>query len=128
MNTNADNGNLKFSVDNAERFGGNYNEPDFWKKLKSLAGKAGRKVAYNALLLYYVLTSRDVPVRYKGIIIGALGYLILPIDLIPDFIPVAGFTDDLAALVAVVKMVSDCVDSEIERKAKEKVEELFGKE
>lgn len=126
MNTNADNGNLKFSVDNAERFGGNYNEPDFWKKLKSLAGKAGRKVAYNALLLYYVLTSRDVPVRFKGIIIGALGYLILPIDLIPDFIPVAGFTDDLAALVAVVKMVSDCVDAEIERKAKEKVEELFG--
>lgn len=121
-----DNSNLKFTVDNAERFGGNYNEPDFWKKLKSLAGKAGHKVAYNALLLYYVLTSRDVPVRYKGIIIGALGYLILPIDLIPDFIPVAGFTDDLAALVAVVKMVSDCVDAEIERKAKEKVEELFG--
>lgn len=126
MNKNADNGNLKFSVDNAEKFGGNYNEPDFWKKLKSLAGKAGRKVAYNALLLYYVLTSRDVPVRFKGIIIGALGYLILPIDLIPDFIPVAGFTDDLAALVAVVKMVSDCVDAEIKRKAKEKVEELFG--
>lgn len=121
-----DNSNLKFTVDNAERFGGNYNEPDFWKKLKSLAGKAGRKVAYNALLLYYVLTSRDVPVRFKGIIIGALGYLILPIDLIPDFIPVAGFTDDLAALVTVAKMVSDCVDSELERKAKEKVEELFG--
>lgn len=126
MNTNADNGNLKFTPENAEKFGSNYNEPDFWKKLKSLAGKAGRKVAYNALLLYYVLTSRDVPVRFKGIIIGALGYLILPIDLIPDFIPVAGFTDDLAALVTVVKMVSDCVDPEIERKANEKVEELFG--
>lgn len=126
MNKNADNGNLKFSVENAEKFGSNYNEPDFWKKLKSLAGKAGRKVAYNALLLYYVLTSRDVPVRYKGIIIGALGYLILPIDLIPDFIPVAGFTDDLAALLTALKMVSDCVDAEIERKAKEKVEELFG--
>lgn len=121
-----DNSNLKFTPQNAEKFGSHYNEPDFWKKLRSLAGKAGRKVAYNALLLYYVLTSQDVPVRYKGIIIGALGYLILPIDFIPDFIPVAGFTDDLAALLTAVKMVADSVAPEIEQKAKEKVEEMFG--
>ena len=121
-----DSSELRFTLDNAERFGRHYSESSFWDKLKHLAGKAGRQVAYPALLLHYVLISRDVPIKYKGIIIGALGYLILPIDLIPDFIPVTGYTDDLAALMTAVKMVSDCVDDEIERKAKEKVEELFG--
>lgn len=38
--------------------------------------------------------------RRSAIIIGALGYFILPLDFIPDAIPVLGFSDDLAALVA----------------------------
>ena len=78
-----------------------------------------------ALLLYYVLISRDVSVKDKGLIIGALGYLILPLDLIPDFIPVAGFADDAAALAAVLKMVASNVTPEIEARAKAKANELF---
>lgn len=116
----------EFTIENAERFGKYYTEESFWKKLKKFAVKAGNKVVYPALLLYYVLVSRDVPVKDKGLIIGALGYLILPIDLIPDFIPVAGFADDAAALAAVLKMVASNVDDEIEAKAKAKADELFG--
>lgn len=116
----------EFTLDNAEKFGKYYTEESFWKKLKKFAVKAGNKVVYPALLLYYVLVSRDVPVKDKGLIIGALGYLILPIDLIPDFIPVAGFADDAAALAAVLKMVASNVDEEIEAKAKAKADELFG--
>lgn len=123
-NTMAD--EKRFTIDNADKFGKHYSESGFWDKLKSLAGKAGRKVAYPSLLLYFVLISRDVPVKYKGIIIGALGYLIFPLDLIPDFIPVAGLTDDLAALLAAVQTVSECVTPEIEQQAKAKLEELFG--
>lgn len=46
------------------------------------------------------LKDENTPGKHKMIIIGALGYFILPVDLIPDFIPVAGFTDDAAALIA----------------------------
>ena len=115
----------EFTIENAERFGKYYTEESFWKKLKKFAVKAGNKVVYPALLLYYVLVSRDVPVKDKGLIIGALGYLILPIDLIPDFIPVAGFADDAAALAAVLKMVASNVTPEIEARAKAKANELF---
>lgn len=62
----------EFTLDNAERFGKYYTEESFWKKLKKFAVKAGNKVVYPALLLYYVLVSRDVPVKDKGLIIGAL--------------------------------------------------------
>lgn len=117
--------NKEFTPENAEKFGKYYTEEGFWSKLKNIAAKAGSKVVLPALLLYYVLISRDVSVKDKGLIIGALGYLILPLDLIPDFIPVAGFADDAAALAAVLKMVASNVTPEIEAHAKAKANELF---
>lgn len=116
----------EFNQSDAENYGKHYSESGFWDKMKNLGKKAGGKVAYPALLLYYVLKSRDVPVKIKGMIIGALGYLILPVDLIPDFIPVAGYADDLGVLLTVVKLVAEYTDEEVERKAKAKVHELFG--
>ena len=76
-----------------------------------------------ALLLFYVLQSPDVPIAKKTIIIGALGYLILPFDFIPDFIPALGFTDDAAALAAALKTIKSSITPEIEAKAKAKANE-----
>lgn len=45
-----------------------------------------------------------------GLIIACLAYLVLPTDLIPDMIPVAGFTDDAAAFMLVMKQISDEVE------------------
>ena len=39
-----------------------------------------------------------MPAADKGVIIAALGFLISPLDFIPDLIPVAGYTDDALAL------------------------------
>lgn len=95
-------------------YGDNYSDSGFWNKVKKL----GKKVLKPALQLYYVMKESSTPLDTKGLIIGALGYLILPIDLIPDFIPAAGYTDDLAALLAVVKMCKEHITPEIERKVR----------
>ena len=103
-----------------------FSDSKFWDKLKGLFKHMGRKVVYNALLLYYVLTSEDVPWESRLLIVSALGYLICPIDLLPDSMPVVGFSDDLAAILAVVKAVSGSITHEIEAMANAKVQSLFG--
>lgn len=105
------------------KYSGEYSDSRFRKKLKRCVRYAGRKVIYYALELYYVLMSPDVPAKDKSIILGALGYLILPLDMIPDFIPIAGFSDDLAALIAVCKAVATYITPEVRMKALSKLEE-----
>lgn len=104
----------------------NYNESSLWNKVKKFAKMAGLKVIYLVLLLYYVLQSEMVSMTEKAKIYGALGYFILPMDLIPDAIPGVGFTDDFAALVACVIAVSSNITPEIEQQAKDKLADWFG--
>ena len=111
--------------ENYEKYEKYYSEEGLMDKLKKFAKKAGIKTVYAALLLYYVLLSKDVPLKEKGLIIGALGYLILPVDLIPDAIPVLGFTDDLAALAYAIHAVRSYVSPEIEAQAKAKLKDWF---
>ena len=66
-----------------------------------------------------------MPAKEKGLIIGALGYLILPIDLIPDSIPGVGFTDDLAVLASVIHIVRVFLSPEIEAQAQGKLKDWF---
>ena len=108
------------------RFQGKYEENAFWEKLKKFGRKAGFQVCYAALLLYYVLKSPDTSSKDRAKILGALGYFILPIDLIPDFIPIAGYTDDLAALVWGVYCVIKGITPEVKAQAARKLHEWFG--
>ncbi len=113
------------SMKTPEEYTKYYSENGLMEKLSTFGRKAGIKLVYAALLLYYVLLSNNVPIKEKGLIIGALGYLILPIDLIPDMIPVAGFTDDLSALVYAINSVRNYIDEDIEQQAKEKLNDWF---
>lgn len=97
----------------------------FWTKVKELANEAGRKIVYQALLLYYVFVAPDVPYQQKLTILGALGYLICPLDLIPDFIPVVGYSDDLAALAAAIAVVQSSITPAIKEQAQNKVDSIF---
>jgi uncharacterized membrane protein YkvA (DUF1232 family) len=103
-----------------------YSESGFWNKLTKVGKLAGIKVVYAALLLYYVLQDPNVSLKHKAIIYGALGYFILPIDLIPDTIPFVGFTDDLSALLYAVHSVWASITPEIQQKAKERLHKWFG--
>ncbi len=108
------------------RYQNSYSEKSFWGKLKKVAAKAGAKVIYLALILYYELKDPTVSIEDKGIIIGALGYFILPIDLIPDAIPVAGFTDDAAALAAAYGYIRKHLTPEVINRAQNKLVEILG--
>ena len=105
----------------ANRFTAN----DFIDKISRIAKWAGAKLVYAAFILYYTLQSDKVSKTDKAIIIGALGYMISPLDVIPDAIPIAGLTDDLAVLLYVLKKVWGSVDPEIQDKAKEKLKKWF---
>lgn len=110
---------------NIEQYSRHYDDHSLWNKIKSAALKAGRKVIYNVLLLYYVLTDATIPLKHKRLIIGVLGYFILPIDIIPDILPGTGFADDLLALLYVVKVLHDSITPAIKAKAEAKCNEYF---
>ena len=102
-----------------------FSQSDFVDKIASIAKRAGAKLVYAALILYYTLQSDKVSTTNKAMIIGALGYMISPLDVIPDAIPIAGLTDDLAVLLFVLKKVWTDVDPEIQQKAKERLAKWF---
>lgn len=111
-----------FTADYASKF----SDEAFMDKVARFGKKMGAKLVFNVYVLYYVLKSKDVPIKVKGEIVGALGYVIVPLDLIPDFIPVAGFTDDLAAITFAVQVARAHLTPDILQKAKGKVYDLFG--
>jgi uncharacterized membrane protein YkvA (DUF1232 family) len=111
--------------DNIEKYSYSYSEPRFFKKLKRAARWAGAKVIYAALLLYYVLRSPDVSSADKAKIYGTLGYFILPSDLIFDFIPLLGYSDDMAAIMWAIKIVASNITPDIKAQAKAKLAEWF---
>ncbi|GAA5416881.1 hypothetical protein Pryu01_01920 [Paraliobacillus ryukyuensis] len=66
------------------------------------------------------------PIVLKAIIVGALGYFILPLDIIPDLAVGVGYTDDLSAVIFALFQVALYVDDGIEIQAKGKLKKLFG--
>lgn len=120
-----ENYNSQYEDIKTDKYQKHYSNSSFWDKVKKIAKNAGLKVICYALTLYYVLQKNDVPVAEKGIIIGALGYFILPIDLIPDFIAGLGYTDDVGAMLIVIKKSMDYVDEDIKSKVYLKLNEWF---
>ncbi len=103
-----------------------YSETKLFEKILKFAKAAGIKVIYLALLLFYTLQDPTTPLLAKSMIIGALGYFILPIDFIPDIVPIVGYSDDLSALLSVLAAVALYVDEDIKNKAKAKLQVWFG--
>ena len=120
MSENFDPKNVKLSKYEKE-----FSEDGLWEKIASVTKKAGIKVVYYALLLFYALKSENVTMSDKALIIGALGYFILPLDLIPDFLVPVGYGDDLAVMWGLIKKL-DCIDELVKSQAQEKLTEWFG--
>ena len=110
---------------NYDKYQKYFSDDQFWGKVKKLVRKAGIKIVYIALLLYYVMRNPATPKADRTKILGALGYLPLPTDLIPDFLPVAGYTDDLAALTWALYSVAKNITPEVKIQARQKLGEWF---
>ena len=93
-------------------------------RILSIAKKAGKIIIQNALTLYYTLNS-DAPKWVKVIIAMALAYLVAPIDLIPDLIPVLGFSDDLGLLITVLSKIAIHIKDESRQQAGQDVDRIF---
>ena len=87
--------------------------------------KAGRTIAKPALEAFEMILDPLTPPQARVSLIAALTYLIMPIDLMPDFIPVAGFSDDLVAITAVISLWNQYMSPSIRDRARRKLDEWF---
>jgi len=79
------------------------------------------KIKNNALALYYALKDPRVPFFAKTIIIFVVGYALSPVDLIPDFVPVLGYLDDLIIVPLGIALALKMIPKEILVECREKV-------
>ena len=111
---------------NMDDYAKDYSEESLWDKVRENVSSIGLTVIYKAFQLYYVAQSDSCPMKVKAGIIGALGYLISPLDLVPDFIPVVGYSDDALAIAFALTAAQMYITDEVKQKAKDRIREIFG--
>ena len=111
---------------NIEKYGRYFNASGMWDKIRKVAAKAGLKVIYYVIVLYYALDSGSLSPNDKRLVLGALGYFLLPVDLLPDAVPFLGFADDYAALALVIYKVINSITPDVKARAEAKLHDLFG--
>lgn len=103
-----------------------FSEESLWEKIKKFSKSAGATVVYAALLLYYIMQDKNIPIKSKVTIAAALGYFIVPTDAIIDFTPIIGYTDDLGVLLFALGQVSSSITPKIRLKARQTLSQWFG--
>jgi len=89
---------------------------DFWAKLK----RVGRHIPFaeDLLAAYYCTLDPATPTRVKLILLGAIAYFVMPMDAIPDILPLIGFADDAAVLAAAIAQVAASITDAHREQAK----------
>jgi len=75
----------------------------FWDKIRANLHRV--PFLEQALAAFYCATDPATPFKAKAMLMAALAYFILPVDAIPDWIIMVGFTDDAAVLAAAIQAV-----------------------
>lgn len=76
----------------------------FWPKFRRFAARL--PFAEDLVAAYFCAFDRDTPRHVQVALMGALAYFVLPFDVVPDMMPLIGFTDDAAVLATAIKLVS----------------------
>ena len=111
-----------------QKYEQHYNDSSFLDKVTKYGKLIGINALYKAVQLWFVLQKPDVPASTKAVIMGALVYLIAPLDFLPDLMPVLGYTDDFVAITFALIKVQGYIDEEVERKSKNLLAKIFGEE
>jgi len=93
--------------------------------LRRLLRRAGRTLARPAIECLELLLDGNTPPQVRITMLAALTYLLVPMDLIPDFIPAAGFSDDLVALTALLGLCTTHMSDAIRIRAQRKLDRWF---
>jgi uncharacterized membrane protein YkvA (DUF1232 family) len=108
-----------------EKYIPNFSEGGLWKKLTAHASKLGQRTIYSVLLLFYAYRRKETPYWAKNIVLGVLGYLITPIDFIPDLTPIIGYTDDIGILSFGLVTIAAFVNDDVKVEARAKLSKWF---
>ncbi len=95
-------------------------------KLQHYGKKLGFKGLHAVATLYTALKSPNMSKSNKLIIAGALGYFILPIDVVADILPFVGLTDDLFVVTTALTKVFLSIDDEMKQEADALLKKVFG--
>jgi uncharacterized membrane protein YkvA (DUF1232 family) len=88
--------------------------------IAAISRSAGKiPFADDIVAMWYCAMDASTPSKVKASIIGALAYLVLPTDMIPDIFAGLGFTDDITVLTAVLALVTGHIKPEHRDRAKE---------
>ena len=103
----------QFKQADMDKYAKNYSDEGLLSKIKGAIKKVGAGLIYKALQLFYVTQNPNCPMKIKAGIFAALGYFISPIDMIPDFAPIVGYTDDAAAIAIALTLAHIYIDDEV---------------
>ena len=90
-----------------------------------ILSRAGRSIAKPALEVLEMAIDPLTPPQVRVSLMAALAYLIMPLDLFPDFMPLVGFSDDFVALTAVLSIWSKYMTPSIRMRAERKLNRIF---
>lgn len=114
------------NVNDLKNYEKEYSESKLISKLTVNFKKMGVKLVYMCFIMLHLLKDKRVPAKLKATIVGALGYVISPIDLICDVTPVAGFSDDLAMVLGAFGLILFYINDDIKAAARKSLVKLFG--
>jgi uncharacterized membrane protein YkvA (DUF1232 family) len=92
---------------------------------KKLLRRGGRRLAIPAVESLELLLDHKTPAQVRLTMLAAFTYVLMPADLIPDFLPVAGLSDDLAALTALLGLWRHHVTPEVRIRAQRRLDRWF---
>lgn len=91
-----------------------------WRTVRKAAGYV--PFMDEVVASYYCARDSKTPLKAKGTMLAALAYFVLPADMMPDFLPLVGFTDDIAVLTAAIAAIRPHIKGEHRRKAQAALE------
>ena len=108
-------------IKNLQQYVEYYDELQLIDKIKVVGKAIGTRVLSYVLIMVILISDKEIPLKIRLVFMAALGYLILPTDLVADLLPVIGFTDDIAFLSYAINNAREYITPEVKGKANEKL-------